>query len=167
MPTEMTLSFDQVTRRVAKHFKSEDEMREYFAAVFHEPDSPPSTRPAARERRQLVDEYPAVAALNDFMVLRRFMASLSKAREISDDCLAFTIKKEEAGAIRNALEALSKLANTEPGPAVLFVLARLLPREVEPNPDELAKHVLTVLTSETGNVLRQGICSFMKSHQVN
>ncbi len=167
MSTQKTISYDEITRRVSKHFENADELNSYFATVYREPATPPPANPATRERLRRIEQHPAVVAFADFMTFRNFLASLGAATPIDDENMQLSMGTEEGRAVWDAARALKKLVQTPPGPAILVTLVGLIPREAEPRPNKLARHIRKVLKGEVGAALLRACDAFFNAHHAN
>src|SRR5262249_36538270 len=150
MSREKTIHFDQITRRVAKHFKNEDEMRRFLLGIYQETEDPThpahqTADPVLLERRKMIEECPAVVLLGDLTDLRNFLLHLGRAERPHDGLLDLRMPVEQSRIVWRALKALKKLAEHRPGPAIVYSLASLIPAEAEKQPNKLARHILKVL----------------------
>lgn len=144
---QISYDYDEITRRVARHFKDADELGAYFAASYQNPGTT-SASPATRERYRRAEEHPAVVAFADLITLRNFLADLANAIPDGNGDWRFSLGRDEARAVWHAATALGTIARSPQGTAILFTLAGLVPRKIEPKPAKLVSRIRKLIEND-------------------
>jgi hypothetical protein len=103
---EISLGYDEVAEKVAKHFRDQQEMKTLLEAVYQDELSRLLTSdPEQGKRLERIGKFPAVVLAGDLMCVSNFLCDVVNGKKKPDGYIHFSMEERDARALWPAVNA--------------------------------------------------------------